>query len=214
MSGGPLLNTLSNVKGSPKWSFKGKPADGHKIDTPGPGSYASSESSKYSKSPSHGFGGAPRDSNNKNAQPGPGQYQPEDPNNTSSKYGFGTSNRKGAPRRQDQPGPGSYNLGDTVGSGPGYSVAGRRETKSDSHTPGPGAYQPAAEGCDKKSPQWGFGTADREVKVNGISPGPGAYRADAKKEGPQYSFRGRSEAARINSTPGPGAHGAPYSQFG
>jgi len=216
------ITTLSTNKGSPKYSFKGKGAEGRKPDTPGPGAYASvySESTtKYNKSPQYGFGGASRDGNRASPAPGPGQYSPSDPSTVSTQYGFGTSSRKGGASRGDQPGPGAYNVGAQVGAeGPKYSASPRRDWVPDAVTPGPGTYQPpdpSAAG-DKSSPKWGFGTSGREARARptAANPGPGAYTSESKLAGPQYSMRGRVDPNRVAPTPGPGAHGPVYTQFG
>merc|ERR1719201_651429 len=108
--------------------------------------------------------------------PGPGQYHPSDPNSVSSKYGFGTAQRKGAPLRGDIPGPGAYNLAELVGSdGPKSSFASRRELNRGPASPGPGAYQPADTSTSLVSqpPQWGFGCAPRDNMKSTSAPGPG-----------------------------------------
>merc|ERR1719298_36643 len=124
-----------------------------------------SDTSKFNRSPQYGFGCASRDNLRMLTNPGPGQYQPRDPNNVSSKYGFGTAQRKGAPVRGDMPGPGAYNLGSLVGSeGPKYSAAKRRDPARNTATPGPGTYQPAdsSNSMVGSPPKWGFGTSPRE----------------------------------------------------
>ena len=40
--------------------------------------------------------------------PGPGQYNPFDPNMSTPKYGFGTAGRGGLGRKSSAPGPGTY----------------------------------------------------------------------------------------------------------
>lgn len=214
----PLITHLSNVKASPKWSFKGKAREGRKSETPGPGTYGQSqEAAKFNKAPQYGFGCAPRDNMRPMSAPGPGQYQPKDPNNVSSKYGFGTAQRKGAPLRVDMPGPGAYNLQGLVGSdGPKYSAAKRRDMNRSSATPGPGTYQPADNSTSivGAPPRWGFGTSPREGRSLGNVPGPGAYMNSSALSGPKYSLRSRLDMPRHVTTPGPGAHGGVYTQFG
>lgn len=215
----PLITNLSNVKASPKWSFKGKARDGRKSETPGPGTYGGSqEASKFTRAPQYGFGCAPRDNLRPMSAPGPGQYHPKDPTQISAQYGFGTAVRKaGAPLRGDMPGPGAYNLGSLVGSeGPKYSAAKRREMNRSTATPGPGTYQPG-DGNNSmvgSPPRWGFGTSPREGRTLGAVPGPGAYMNNSTLTGPKYSLRSRLEVPRHQSTPGPGAHGGVYTQFG
>jgi len=219
---GPLITNLSNISSAPKWSFKGKSPHSARSATPGPGSYSSAgpDQHKYTKSPQFGFGSQPRDGSRPRSAPGPGQYTPSDNDRTSSaKYGFGSATRRAGPWRADQPGPGAYNTSVRVGvEGPKYSAGGRREGGSRPMTPGPGSYHPPTEGMvnqERAAPKWAFGTSPREGGSRGAIPGPGAYNAaDALGAGPKYSFRAQLESARRPSTPGPGAHGGQWTQFG
>mmetsp|Transcript_87950 Transcript_87950/g.138842 ORF Transcript_87950/g.138842 Transcript_87950/m.138842 type:complete len:230 (+) Transcript_87950:54-743(+) len=223
---GPLLSTLSNVQGSPKWSMRGKVVGNRKAETPGPGAYNFSSAastdgigSKFKRSPNYGFGGASRDGYRPQSAPGPGQYDAIDPNTDSSaKYGFGTGARIGLKPRSEHPGPASYHLPEKVGNeGPKYSTVGRRNMGLSIQTPGPGAYSPddnATSGY--RSPtKWGFGKSPREGRNIGQSPGPGAYsQKDSIQDGPKYSMKGRNELFVRPQSPGPGEYGGVYTQFG
>lgn len=214
-----FLTTLSGVSTSPKWSFKGRTGPGRNSDTPGPGAYTSQDraDSRANKSPSFGFGTAPRDSARHAPSPGPGQYTPGDASVKNAKYGFGTSTR-GSMRqgRWNNPGPGSYSLTPGVGNeGPKYTAGGKRGNDRNLNTPGPGAYQPGDSRSNvHQSPKWGFGTSPREVRSSRTSPGPGAYNAAPAFEGPKYTMSARRDLIKQANSPGPGAHGGPYTQFG
>ena len=43
-------------------------------------------------------------------------------------------------QHEDAPAPGEYELGSTIGKGPGYSIGEKREQRQD-YTPGPGEYE-------------------------------------------------------------------------
>lgn len=215
----PLITVQSNIKSAPKWSFKGKPRDGRKNETPGPGSYGgtSETTSKFARTPNFGFGGSTRDLQRPYSAPGPGQYQPDNPNIVSSKYGFGTSTRKGSERHRDQPGPGTYRIEPELGkTSPKYTANKRREMTMTIDSPGPGAYQPndSWSSAQKVEPKYGFGTSPREGRRENNAPGPGQYNVDRDVGGAKYSMRSRGEVVRPNTTPGPGAHGGMYTQFG
>lgn len=216
----PLITVVSNIKGSPKWSFQAKPRDsGRKTETPGPGSYSVSSpenSSRFSKSPNYGFGNGSRDYQRPYSAPGPGQYSP-DKNINSAKYGFGTSNRRGQSPR-DHPGPGSYQIDGSIGnSSPKYTANKRRDLAATVDSPGPGAYQPNFQMSSSKSldPKWGFSRSPREGGRLYDNPGPGQYNTGVTdRTGPKFTIRGRSDLTKPNITPGPGAHGPPHTQFG
>jgi len=216
----PLLSAFSPHKSSPKWSFHGK-LDTRKMgECPGPGAYnhPSESDVRYTKNPQYGFGSASRDGTRDLHHPGPGEYNPvKVANDTSSKYGFGTSQRKTAPVRPDHPGPGAYRTSTTVGSnGPKYSATGRRDMGGYPNTPGPGSYMVEA-GTDSKvrpTPRWGFGTSPRDGGRTLDHPGPGAYEHSGAMQGPNYSFRGRAERRGHDVSPGPGMYGTVYTQFG
>jgi len=113
--------------------------------TPGPGAYAPSvETTKrsmpgYSLTPRRAPGGA------KDATPGPGAHQqPASPPHAGAvpAWGFGTAGRDQRGANQN-PGPGSYNVGRERAEGPAYSMQRRHGAGAGggiSDTPGPGSH--------------------------------------------------------------------------
>lgn len=189
--------------------------------TPGPGAYMSPDAgtNRFNKSPNYGFGGASRDGIRPGSAPGPGQYQPANPNyGNAAKYGFGTSDRVGIKNRHDLPGPASYQIPAKMGyEGPKYSGAGRRNAAGYNNTPGPGAYQPDDSNAStwNRPQKWGFGTSPREGRSTLGTPGPGSYdRNSGIKDGPKFSMKARNDVSPRVPTPGPGEHGGVYTQFG
>jgi hypothetical protein len=224
-AGGPtqLITSLSTIKTAPKWSFSGrKDDDKGKLQTPGPGAYSSQspDVGKYMKSPRVVFGTSGREALNKSNVPGPGQYVPTDNPLHSPRFGFGTAKRDGMQSKANTPGPGAYSVPTVVGvEGSKYSVTGRREDKLVTMmTPGPGTYQPndTQRAGNEKPPTWSFGTSPRQSMVSSRqTPGPGQYEAQSRMGGPAFSIKARRDVAdRHNITPGPGAHGGLYTQFG
>mmetsp|Transcript_12755 Transcript_12755/g.30526 ORF Transcript_12755/g.30526 Transcript_12755/m.30526 type:complete len:225 (+) Transcript_12755:56-730(+) len=215
----PLITNLSQVKTLPKWSFQGRSGREAAQNVPGPGAYGhiTSEKDKFAKSPNFVFGSSSRDGGRGAAQPGPGQYSPDDPNITSTRYGFGTSTRGPISRRSGGPGPGSYEARSTLEGGPKYTAAPRRSQSAGSAVPGPGQYgKDSVRAVQEASPKWGFGTSQRQgmSSVN-RTPGPGQYEAATKMgEAPRYSMKARRVPGGNSNTPGPGAHGGQYTQFG
>lgn len=205
--------------------MRGKASNSRKGDTPGPGAYSANgetsgagNPSKFSRSPNYGFGGASRDGIRPQSSPGPGQYQPRSPIN-STKYGFGTSERVGVRSRPDQPGPASYRVEGKMGNeGPKYSNGPRRNNSSLSGTtPGPGAYHPDTSSTSTFSgtKKFGFGTSPREGRSMVANPGPGAYDSKTSVDkGPKYSFPARADPQLREMTPGPGEYTATYTMFG
>mmetsp|Transcript_58499 Transcript_58499/g.128259 ORF Transcript_58499/g.128259 Transcript_58499/m.128259 type:complete len:224 (+) Transcript_58499:115-786(+) len=216
----PLITNLSQVKTLPKWSFQGRSGRQHADPVPGPGAYGhiTSDKDKYTKSPNFVFGTSGRDGPRGASQPGPGQYTPDDPNRVSARYGFGTSSRGGIGSKSSGPGPGSYETRANMDGGPKYTAAPRRAQSAGANAPGPGAYQAtnSVKSTLETSPKWGFGTSQRQglSSVN-RTPGPGQYEAATKiGDAPKYSMKPRRTAGGNAQTPGPGAHGGQYTQFG
>jgi len=232
MSNRTLITNFSTVRSSPKWSF-GATRRGHHDDsrdgTPGPGAYSSAGGyPTRRKGPSYGFGTSQRSPSRASSAPGPGQYAPPDrPRAATPTYGFGTSKRGGYPKESDgAPGPGSYttSLETTRNDAPKFSGTPRRYCESPAGrplTPGPGSYQSVGRPDAVSSPQWRFGTTQREKYDSNNSPGPGAYAnaAAGGSGGPKYTMRSRpakftgADASDLD-TPGPGAFGGMYTQFG
>jgi len=222
--GNHLFTTLSTVKTAPKWSFSGRKEDKDTLMVPGPGAYTSvaPEMSKYSKSSRVVFGTSGRETLGKSNVPGPGQYAPKEANLTASpRFGFGTAKRDGIAGKTTTPGPGAYSMPNVIGyEGAKYSVTGRRDEKGGTMlTPGPGTYQPndTQRAGNDKPPTWSFGTSPRSgMGGSKNTPGPGQYEMQSKVGGgPAFSMKARRDITnRHNITPGPGAHGGLYTQFG
>jgi len=219
----PLLSVRSNVQSSPKWSMRGKAANTNKSNTPGPGSYAPDDSSgyshKYRRPPACQFGAASRDGIRPQSAPGPGQYNPSNPEKQGrGGYGFGTSDRVGIRNRHEMPGPASYQIPSKMGSeGPKYSNSGKRSGLNQYCTPGPGSYEPneSMDSTVKTSANWGFGTSPRDGRPTPSSPGPGSYsKKSHMAAGPAFTMKGRNEASRIDIVPGPGEYSADATCFG
>lgn len=213
------LTSLSSVRTSPKWSFKGKPTSARLLDTPGPGTYSdiSQDTSKLNANRICGFGTSPRDIHRPLSAPGPGQYSPADPNLVSSKYGFGTSQRQAAkPLRAVNPGPGAYTHKEAMGmEGPRYSAAPRREGSRAAAVPGPGAYKSDEVAITSiQMPKYGFSKSPRDVRTHYSTPGPGAYTSTETLNGPKFTMNSRREGPRGNEFPGPGTYCGAHTTFG
>jgi len=223
----PLISIESNFKASPKWSFKGKPRDNAKTDTPGPGAYSAHRAdalgteTRFSKSPGYGFGNGSKDYQRPCSAPGPGRYSPGSPSGLSPKCGFGTSSRRVSNCGGDHPGPGLYKVDSGLGAGsPKYSATKKRDLLAAVDSPGPGTYRPDFTLSSSKSldPKWGFARSPREGNRLRNNPGPGDYNIEVQGlsdlRGPRYSFRARRVDSRPESSPGPGRDGPTYTMFG
>ncbi|CAE7443696.1 unnamed protein product [Symbiodinium natans] len=229
--GGVLLTNMSQNRQAPKWTFAGKSAgSGARPMTPGPGAYghATSKNSRI-RQPCYAFGSSTRDKGGMSAtSPGPGAY------GASESYGskrprsagpvFGRAAR-GLGSGNSTPGPGSYvpNVGPTRPQFPRHTCTPRRDGADWGHracsvTPGPGTYGHGTGGgpVSKSAPRWGFGSSDRGVRAHGEHPGPGQYDLRSRAGGPKFSIRCRNESdsSGLCPTPGPGAFGGMYTQFG
>mmetsp|Transcript_18911 Transcript_18911/g.42140 ORF Transcript_18911/g.42140 Transcript_18911/m.42140 type:complete len:172 (-) Transcript_18911:243-758(-) len=169
------------------------------------------------KSANFVFGTSSRDGPKGASQPGPGQYSPDDPNMVSVRFGFGTSTRGPVAKRSSGPGPGSYETRAGLEGAPKYTVAARRTQSAGAAVPGPGQYQQGAvKSVQEAAPKWGFGTSNRGgLSSTNRTPGPGQYEQKTQiGSGPGYSMKSRRAGGVGANTPGPGAHGGQYTQFG
>ncbi|CAK0886528.1 unnamed protein product [Prorocentrum cordatum] len=139
---------------APKWTMQARRPEAARSTTPGPGAYTSGPVSTR------------------------GATKPSGPS-----FGFGTSTRL-APRRDPDPGPGSYGApkdprkDDSRAYGFGSS---KRGAGYGSSTPGPGSYQPNALLTRPESPSWssGGGRGREQLHLrNATNPGPGAYSSE------------------------------------
>lgn len=233
---GPLMTGLSSVRTSPKWSMQGRwqaTKRGSVGNTPGPGSYSADgfqETSRFGRAAQFVFGSSTRDGFGGSKMPGPGTYAPRQDtiSDVAPSWGFGTSLRNQMARESNQaPGPGTYAHASSVGGGgPLYTATPRRSYQvgsGQSLAPGPGAYGGVLGGKEATtlaSPRWGFGTSQRQPLSNaGQAPGPGAYgvqnHGSLGKYAPKYSIGARrNQLGETKDTPGPGAHGGAFTQFG
>jgi len=193
---------------------------------PGPGAYpiTQPDKCKFQRAPNFVFGSGARDGNSGLGAPGPGQYSPFDPNESAPKFGFGTSTRGAiSGRRSQTPGPGTYDQRSGLEGGPKYTAAPRRGNESRAPgVPGPGAYKPIDGAASEVAPKWGFGSSSRSglTTLSG-TPGPGTYNQESLLTGsatkascPKYSMKPRRTDVHSINTPGPGAHGGAFTQFG
>lgn len=224
-----FATALSTCKSSPRFSFRGRPGDASKTNTPGPGAYshASPVSDRFSTQPRHGFGTAQRDRATDKGVPGPGQYKPHETRKGTVAAGFGKSPRQSVqPGRSTAIGPGHYHsdVEKTMGtSGPRYTAAPRPAERRAHETPGPGAYQcesdqvvASSQQGRPRSPKWGFGTSPRDHPSRAVSPGPGTYNSENDLAGPKFTMRPKWDRKRASSsdTPGPGAYDSNLTCFG
>jgi len=220
----PTLLSLSHVRRSPKWTFRGRNQAPVNTDAPGPGAYVQhspEHTSRFAASPRFGFPNSARESRSKVRGPGPGAYTPANGGVGSGAAYSLTPRRAGIEGwRRHVPGPGTHNVGTAIGSGPKYSAASRQADANRAIAPGPGAYDMTDNGVAGKTPRWGFGTSIRPNTTSpsaATTPGPGAYgsvNSVVGSEGPKFSFKARLPAPRQHPSPGPGAHGGHYSSFG
>eukprot|EP00933_Yihiella_yeosuensis_P006603 TRINITY_DN111331_c0_g1_i1.p1 TRINITY_DN111331_c0_g1~~TRINITY_DN111331_c0_g1_i1.p1 ORF type:complete len:252 (-),score=20.95 TRINITY_DN111331_c0_g1_i1:142-897(-) len=236
-SQGSLIK-LSGVKAAPKWTFRGKPTNDRRVETPGPGQYSPPrlETTKQTRAAGgYGFGTSPRDIVRPSTAPGPGEYNPQNTKHrNSSQYGFGTAMRQNikSPSQVTNPGPGSYENSAKMGyEGPKYTAGSRRAGQRPPDVPGPGSYH-SSNGAPSDlnqsgmlphrvaSPKWGFGTSPRAGLSMNQSPGPGAYNSTGNLHSstmpasPKFTMRIKSESKRQLETPGPGSYSGQLSQFG
>jgi len=219
-----LLTSLSSVRTSPKWSFRGKPASAKKQSTPGPGQYQGHLSLdlslvKASNSHNSGFGSnSPRELYKPTAAPGPGAYSPTNPAQVSTRCSFGRSQRPSAKTKAlTSPGPGAYAQKKVMGwEGSKFTAAPRRELHRTSEVPGPGSYGPADSAVAEVGPKYGFATSPRSFRKKSHSPGPGAYSISTGtlKSSPRPTIGCRREAPRLSETPGPGEYSGATTTFG
>jgi hypothetical protein len=232
----PFMVSFSQYKTCPKWSFRSRdhlPKRQRKFDSPGPGAYnmANADKFKYPGGPGFGFGKGPRFIGDAamQAQPGPGQYSPSDPNlHAGARYGFGTSLRTAAKSTvHETPPPGTYDVKTGIGTGSGFTQRGKPKPLAEAgmDSPGPGAYNPSMKVYEHGA-RFSFGNASRDSGSENTAhklncPGPGAY-AVTKTLGhgaAKFSIVSRplgwdSAPAGNRRQPGPGAYNAHITSFG
>eukprot|EP00928_Gymnodinium_smaydae_P062825 TRINITY_DN46596_c0_g1_i1.p1 TRINITY_DN46596_c0_g1~~TRINITY_DN46596_c0_g1_i1.p1 ORF type:complete len:228 (-),score=30.30 TRINITY_DN46596_c0_g1_i1:99-782(-) len=203
---------------APKWSIKGRNAGVDKGElVPGPGKYGCpSLKLKYQAPKNVSFGSSVRANDKKwSGQPGPGAYDPYDPNQSSAMYGFGSASRLPVKKRSETPDPGAYSTAPGLASRQ-MTFGGRREGKKTSSSPGPGQYTNIKKGflaTTSSDPQWNFGSGQRSnITGNGTdAPGPGTYPV-AMELGktqpnvpscPNFSLYSRRRPVKADTTPGP-----------
>jgi len=232
--GATFIHACSGFKTGAKYSFgqKGPSAFIQSSSTPAPGTYTlgNEEKSKYRAPPKFSFGGSSRfglSASPTKKAPGPGAYNPKDPNLTAPKVGFGGSGpARGNGLSEANPGPGAYEQRSTLGKGLMFTARGRHPTSymRARSMPGPGAYDPKTASSTAQGPKCGFGTSTRTDIAGAarslVMPGPGTYEMQAcmsvGKDGPKYSATSRRRVMDLNSyvTPGPGTYNAHTTSFG
>jgi len=220
------LHASSTNLEAPKFSMAGK-HDSDRLkasELPGPGKYGvPSVKQKYKTIPSYGFGSSIREANKSwKGQPGPGSYNPRDPNLVAPHFGFGSAARIPKPKDAGVPPPGTYAVATKLFSRE-MTFAGKREGKKSAGMPGPGQYSELKRGflaTVDKDPDWSFGTGKRpEFWKTEATPDPGAYKLPkcfgdslpTMKSVPNIALASRRKPQRADSTPGP--YFPHYSQF-
>lgn len=139
--------------------------------------------------------------------PGPAQYTID-----KSKQAFKAAPAYSMPKHQvkppvqdDQPGPGTYDLGTTLGKSTAKTIKGRIDySPNQGYTPGPGAYR-MQRIFAKHCPKMAIHLPLKHRPYND-SPGPAAYdmKRDLGGDGPKYSLGGRTAIPRPKAvSPGP-----------
>jgi hypothetical protein len=230
-----FVTSISNFKSGGKFSFgqKGPSVFAKSSNSPAPGTYTlhNEDKCKFKATPKFSFGGGARfglGQSPTKKSPGPGAYNPKDPNLATTKvcFGGGGAASRGPKLPEANPGPGSYELKSTVGQGLMFTARGRHPvpfTRSRS-LPGPGAYNPSASSVLMQAPKCGFGTSTRTDIAgsarNLVMPGPGTYNMQQVKalgrDAPKYSATSRRRVHDLNSyiTPGPGTYNSNLTCFG
>lgn len=224
--GSVFLTTMSQNKQAPKWSFAGRYGFANsRLLTPGPGTYGAD--SRSQRQAGYGFGSCARDQGPLSmASPGPGAYGASECYRSKRPHSAGPAfgrARRGLGNGGGTPGPGAYvpSVSSTRPQCPRHSCTPRRDgsARRRCSTPGPGTYSDcgrAESPLSISAPRWGFGTSNRGIRANGQNPGPGQYDLRSRAGGPRFSIRCRNELSSsvLCPTPGPGAFGGLYTQFG
>lgn len=182
------------------------------LDFPGPGAY----NSKYQdeqRSYSVGKGARPaltRGTKN----PGPGQYDPINPNYIKNSKSIGLGNRPPLAKTNNFPGPGSYDFPSFTQQGPKYTTVGRKpEIKGFVSNAGPGQYDPDINATKPDGVHVVIGTGQRTNESRrGVRtfPGPGAYDPVIKSDSPKWSFKkDPKDKVNFEDEPGPGMYNIP-----
>jgi len=230
----PYMTSLSQFGRSPKWTMSNRQHHGPGMGgmpkwTPPPGTYEQGNIDlvRYKTAPKFGFGTGNRFGDNMGNQkikhPGPGQYNPNDPNLVQSHVGFGTSARPEMGQSKRSPGPGTYEAASQVGrrGGPMFTARGRFSAKDRSHsTPGPGTYSIPSTLSGSRP---GLGISSRKDENKRMerktrAPGPGAYDPYLYTEfgatSAKYSLYGVRKNFAQAGTPGPGDYNTDITSFG
>mmetsp|Transcript_80872 Transcript_80872/g.228934 ORF Transcript_80872/g.228934 Transcript_80872/m.228934 type:complete len:242 (+) Transcript_80872:1-726(+) len=218
----PTLLGLSQIKGSPKWTFNGRHAAPRTHESPGPGAYSlypADRTSRYKQAPQYAFSVSSRENGTKIKVPGPGAYgASQGIGQRGVSYSLTPRRSARPPLARELPGPGAHELKSFIGEGPKFSASTRGQEFRKGSRPGPGDYDHVDNHVAEKHPSWGFGTStrpDARSSQHQGTPGPGAYMTNTKVgEGPKYSMKARLQGPRLQQMPGPGAHGGHYTTFG
>ncbi|GKT34401.1 SHIPPO 1-like protein [Aduncisulcus paluster] len=195
-------------------SIKSIPHHEKYSDTPGVGTYGTSDSPGKGKGPAYSFGGVKKTKSTWST-PGPNQYEIERPR-TSGKTGFSikgrVSSKKGG---EGVPGPAMYSLDSsltqTKRKPPAYRMGGvERGLYRTNTNPGPGTYGTQSYGSISKETGRGF-TFKPKIgsKMKSETPGVGTYSPTGNrlsKTAPSYTFGGISSRKSKGGNPGPGTY--------
>mmetsp|Transcript_33305 Transcript_33305/g.72711 ORF Transcript_33305/g.72711 Transcript_33305/m.72711 type:complete len:225 (-) Transcript_33305:57-731(-) len=214
----------STCRSSPKWSIHGRGEGSDKGEiVPGPGKYgAPSVEEKFRRSSSYCFSSSVREGQRNfptGTLPGPGTYCPDDPNQTSERWAFGTCSRMPKQKVAKSPDPGTYDIRRRL-TDKSVTIGTRREGKRNYLIPGPGFYTAGHAQTTTSEPRWVFGNEKRDIfGKEKKTPGPGSYEttkglggtAATTRSSPTFSMSSRRRPVRSDVTPGPTII---HSQFG
>ena len=154
------------------------------------------------KSPAYSIGNSRRELSIEKLVPGPASYSiTRDPIPRSISFNRA---KKKTFLYSENPGPGSYKINSSIGSGPHAIIISRKFQKNDQNVPGPGNYNPLDPIHNIK---YSIRSKSNSTIINN-NPGPGAYNIFTQsKHSPRAAI---GKAIRMHEkyekTPGPGAY--------
>ena len=198
-------------------TITGKPADNQRNDSPGPGHYNEDHGKVKDKVIAYKMSPVKRGeivSNEASSKPGPGMYNAEAPR---SHYAATITGKPADMRRNDAPGPGTYEDNTRVvkDKTPAYQMSPVRRgdivSSEQTSKPGPGHYNAEAPRSQYSATITG---KPADMRRND-APGPGTYEDNTrvvKDKTPAYQMspvrRGDIVSSEQTSKPGPGHYNA------